>query len=75
MTVPASRTRRYPEGMSQSTPDVREDMTAMLAAAGIVVTAEGRKRARAKLNAARERLTPQRVDEVRAEVGLPPLPA
>ena len=41
---------------------------------GIPVTAEGKARARAQLDAARARLTPERLNEIRAQVGMPPRP-
>jgi hypothetical protein len=53
-------------------PDVREDMAAMLAAAGITVTEEGKARARAKLAAARARCTPEMYAAQRERAGLPP---
>ena len=39
---------------------------------GIRVTAEGRGRARRRLDEAQARLTPERLNEMRAQVGLPP---
>jgi hypothetical protein len=41
------------------------ETAAMLAAAGIVVTDEGRARARAKLGAADERMTPEAMQRLR----------
>jgi hypothetical protein len=58
--------------MTTPEPDVREDMAAMLAAAGITVTEEGKARARAKLAAADAWWTPERWADLRAQVGLPP---
>jgi hypothetical protein len=58
--------------MTQPSPDLREDMTAMLAAAGITVTAEGKARAREQLAAAAARRTPERRAALRARIGLPP---
>jgi predicted ATPase len=58
--------------MTQSGPDLREDMTAMLAAAGITVTDEGKARARARLAESKERWTPERRAELRAQLGMPP---
>ena len=58
--------------MTEPTPDLREDMTAMLAAAGIHVTEEGRARARAKLDTVRARWTPERWAALREQLGLPP---
>lgn len=40
--------------------------------AGLDITPEGRARARRELDEARKRLTRERVDALRAEVGLPP---
>ncbi|MEV4212530.1 hypothetical protein [Micromonospora sp. NPDC049662] len=51
--------------------DTRGDTAAMLAAAGITVTPEGRDRARARLQAARERWTPARYAKLREQLGLP----
>jgi hypothetical protein len=51
-------------------PDVREDMSAMLAAAGIAVTEEGKASARAKLAAARARCTPEMYAALRDQVGM-----
>jgi hypothetical protein len=58
-------------------PDVREDMTAMLAAAGITVTEQGkaRARARAQLDEAAARRDPQRRAALRQQLGLPPASA
>jgi hypothetical protein len=44
----------------------------MLAAAGIVVTEEGKARARAKLAEADARWTPELRERARQELGLPP---
>jgi metallophosphoesterase superfamily enzyme len=52
--------------MSRPDQDVHVETERMLAEAGIVVTDEGRARARAKLRAAAERMTPEawaRLDE------------
>jgi hypothetical protein len=40
--------------------------------AGLDITTEGRARARRKLDEARKRLTQERVDALRTQVGLPP---
>lgn len=45
--------------MTQPDQDVREETELMFAAAGIAVTEEGKARARAKLRAAAERMTPE----------------
>ncbi len=58
--------------MSQSEHDVPEDTVALLASVGIVVTEEGKARARAKLAEADARWTPERHAALRAQVGLPP---
>ncbi|HZN72119.1 MAG TPA: hypothetical protein VFC00_10635 [Micromonosporaceae bacterium] len=52
--------------MTQRGQDIRDETEQMLAAAGIVVTDEGRARARSRLRAAEERMTPEaweRLDE------------
>ncbi|GIJ44261.1 hypothetical protein Val02_11470 [Virgisporangium aliadipatigenens] len=46
-----------------------DETDAMLAAAGITVTAEGRERARARLRAADERMTPEAWERLRARLG------
>jgi hypothetical protein len=61
--------------MSQPTPDLREDTSAMLAAAGIQVTEEGKARARAKLAAADAERTDERRAALRTRLGLPPATA
>ncbi|GAA1748320.1 hypothetical protein [Luedemannella helvata] len=61
--------------MSQPSPDLREDTSAMLAAVGIHVTEEGKARARAKLAAADAERTPERRAAWRAQLGLPPVTA
>jgi hypothetical protein len=58
--------------MSQPTGDVHTSAAALLAEAGVEVTSEGRERYRRRLAAARARLTPETLDEMRAQVGLPP---
>lgn len=64
--------RRYPQGMAEDA-DQQESMTDALARVGIVVTAEGKARARAKLDEAAAKRTPERLAAMRALVGLPPL--
>jgi hypothetical protein len=59
----------HPEG------EVHRDTAAMLAAAGITVTEEGKARARAKLAEADARRTPELRAAWRAQIGLPPAPA
>lgn len=71
MTIPVLPTRRYPEGMSQPTGDVRTSVAALLAEAGVTVTDEGMAKYRRRLAAARARLTPEVLDDMRAQVGLP----
>ena len=58
--------------MTEPGPDLRQDMAAMLAAAGIEVTEEGKARARAQLAEAAARRTPERRAAMRARIGLPP---
>jgi hypothetical protein len=58
--------------MTQPSPDLREDMTAMLAAAGITVTEEGKAKARAQLAEVNSGWTPERRAALRTKVGLPP---
>jgi hypothetical protein len=55
----------------QPGPDLREDMTAMLAAAGITVTEEGKARARAKLAEASASCDPEQRAALRARLGRP----
>lgn len=50
-------------------PDLREQTAAVLAAAGIVVTEEGKARARAKLDAAAQRMTPEAWERIRERYG------
>lgn len=61
--------------MSAPRPDQRDDTTAQLAAVGIVVTAEGKARARAKLDAAAARRDPAARAALRERLGLPPVTA
>lgn len=56
--------------MTKPSPE-RRDSEAMLAAAGIVVTEEGKARARAKLAAADARWTAERRAQLREQLGLP----
>jgi hypothetical protein len=55
----------------QSGPDLREDMTAMLAAAGITVTEEGKARAKAKRIEAAAKVDPEQRAALRARLGRP----
>lgn len=57
--------------MSNPAPDTRAETAAMLAAAGITVTEEGKARARERLRAARERWTPELDAKLREQLGLP----
>ncbi|HET6950396.1 MAG TPA: hypothetical protein VFI47_08475 [Acidimicrobiales bacterium] len=57
--------------MTEPRPDTREQTAAMLAAAGITVTEEGKARARAKLAEADARWTPERRAKLRKQLGLP----
>jgi hypothetical protein len=61
----------YSVKMADQVPDTATDTTAMLAAAGIVVTDEGRARARRRLDDARARWTPVLEAEAREQLGLP----
>jgi hypothetical protein len=63
--------RVYPRGMTSNRRDTRESTAAMLAAAGITVTEEGKARARAKLREARARWTPELDAKLREQLGLP----
>src|SRR3954467_6219897 len=71
-----NRTRSQPRILERMTqqpdPDLREDMDAMLAAAGITVTEHGKTRARAKLAEAAAQRDPQRRAALRERLGLPP---
>jgi hypothetical protein len=53
-----------------SSPETSADTTALLAAAGITVTAEGKQRARRRLDEARRRWTPERDAAAREQLGL-----
>ncbi|SCL21347.1 hypothetical protein [Micromonospora aurantiaca (nom. illeg.)] len=57
--------------MASQSPDTGADTTAMLAAAGIQVTPEGKARARRRLREARERWTPELDAALRKQLGLP----
>jgi hypothetical protein len=57
--------------MTQSGYDVHESLTEALARVGIVVTAEGKARARRRLTEAEAGWTPERREEQRAKLGLP----
>jgi hypothetical protein len=58
--------------MTKPGPELRDENTvAMLAAVGIIVTEEGKARARAELAAATERRTPERRAAWRRQLGLP----
>jgi hypothetical protein len=48
-----------------------KDLKDLVAAMGITVTAEGRARARAKLDAAQARWSPEKRDALRRKLGLP----
>lgn len=69
MTYPLSPTHRYREAMADDE-DPAEEITYFL---GIPVTAAGKARARRQLDEARARMTPERVNEMRARIGLPPV--
>lgn len=55
--------------MAQADQDLGDETERMLAAAGIEVTEEGRARARAKLAAAQERMTPEAWARLRERYG------
>ncbi|MEU3455637.1 hypothetical protein ABZ671_18850 [Micromonospora sp. NPDC006766] len=57
--------------MASQTPETGTDTTAMLAAAGITVTDEGKARARRRLREARARWTPDLDAAARAQLGMP----
>lgn len=59
--------------MTQSTGQARLSAAEVLAAAGITVTDEGRAAYRERAAAARAEMTPDVVNEIRDQVGLPPL--
>lgn len=61
--------------MNQPTGDVRTDMRAMLAAAGIEVTEQGVERARVQMAQVKARRSPEKLNAMRAKLGMPPLPA
>jgi hypothetical protein len=52
-------------------PDAGSDLTALFDAVGITVTAEGKRRARTRLDEARSRWTPESWEALRAQVGRP----
>lgn len=54
-----------------NSPDTGTRSEDALAAAGIVVTPEGKARARERLRAAEKRWTPELDAELRAQIGLP----
>lgn len=55
-----------------SSDDTGRTLSDLVAAAGITVTDEGRARARAKLDAAKARMTPEKWEELRQQFGRPP---
>jgi len=57
--------------MTTPEPDLREDMDAMLRAAGIAVTEEGKVAARLRRLDAVTRWTPEKRAALRAQLGLP----
>lgn len=63
---------RYPWCVTQPRPDSDADISALLAAAGITVTDEGRARARRRLAETRQRWTPDRWARLRQQLGVPP---
>lgn len=71
MTYLVSATRQYPEVMAEDTRPP-EDMTAALAGVGIIVTPEGKARARKLLEDADRRRDPAKRAALRERLGLPP---
>ncbi len=69
MTVPVSPTRRYPEVMAE---EQREDEVVEYVAGFIPVTDAGKARARAKLDAAAARMTPEKWAALREQFGVRP---
>jgi hypothetical protein len=63
--------RRYRQCVTENSPDARDSSATLLEAMGIVVTDEGKARARAKLAEADARWTPKRRAEARRQLGLP----
>jgi hypothetical protein len=57
--------------VASQNPDTGTSSEDALAAAGIVVTPEGKARARERLRAADQRWTPELEAELRAQIGLP----
>ncbi|MBM0201812.1 hypothetical protein JNW90_00915 [Micromonospora sp. STR1s_5] len=57
--------------MAQSSPETGARSDDVLAAAGIVVDAAGKARARRKLDEGQKRWTPELDAELRAQIGLP----
>jgi hypothetical protein len=70
MTVPVLPVQRYSEAMEQDAS--QESMTELLAHAGIVVTDEGRARARRRLAEANARRDPAKLEALRRQLGLQP---
>jgi hypothetical protein len=67
---PLDESRAYPEDMAERESDAPVTTEELLAAVGITVTEEGKARARAKLEAAEARWTPEKWDALRRQVGL-----
>lgn len=72
--VPASSARRYAEDMEPDNAQ-QESMADALARVGIVVTPEGKARAKKLLADAAAQRTPEALAQMRALVGLPPAAA
>lgn len=64
--------RRYPEGMALQVGEVNEqgEQVVELVAGFIPVTAEGKARARARLDDARARMTPEKWAALREQLGV-----
>lgn len=68
--LPQAPARRYPEVMEHTT--AQPTMTEVLADMGVVVTDEGRARARTKLQRARDAVDPVKRAALKARLGLTP---
>ncbi|MPZ24987.1 MAG: hypothetical protein GEV12_00660 [Micromonosporaceae bacterium] len=58
--------------MNQPRPGSDADVSALLDAAGITITEDGKARARQRLAEAHARWTPERWTRLREQIGLPP---
>ena len=71
LSVTAGRRAGIVVVMAQSDHEAREGTAELLAAVGVTVTAEGKARARARLDEAAARWTPERWAALRTQLGLP----